>query len=98
MLPSLTWALGRHLLRLFGRSEENRLTRGAAASHANALNVDDVLCVFIQIPQRTGARGGVHLLDEPQHAYILLLHRRVETGEQKKRNQGQEAEYNIILY
>lgn len=73
MLLSLTWALGRHLLRLFGRSEEDRLTRGAAASHADALNVNDVLCVLIQIPQCTGARGGVHFLDKPQHAHILLL-------------------------
>lgn len=72
---SLTWAFGRHLLRLFGRPEENGLTGGAAASHADALDVHDVLCVFIQIPQSTGARGGVHLLDEPQHAHILLLQR-----------------------
>lgn len=72
-LPSLTWALGRHLFWLFGRSEKNRLAGGAAASHADALNMDDVLGVLIQIPQCTRARGGVHLLDEPQHTNILLL-------------------------
>lgn len=71
--PSLTWALGRHLLRLLGRPEEDRLARWAAAAHADALHVNDVLRVFIQVPQCTGARGGVHLLDEPPHADILLL-------------------------
>lgn len=80
MFSSLTWAFGRHLLRLFGSSEEDWLTGGAAASHADALNVNDVLSVLIQIPQCTGARGGVHLLDEPQHAYILLL----QTSEEQK--------------
>lgn len=68
-----TWALGRHLLRLLGRPEEDRLTRWAAAAHADALHVNDVLRVLIQVPQCTGARGGVHLLDEPPHADILLL-------------------------
>lgn len=71
--PSLTWALGRHLLRLLGRPEEDRLARWAAAAHADALHVNDVLRVLIQVPQCTGARGGVHLLDEPPHADILLL-------------------------
>lgn len=71
--PSLTWTLGRHLLRLLGRPEEDRLARWAAAAHADALHVNDVLRVFIQVPQCTGARGGVHLLDEPPHADILLL-------------------------
>lgn len=73
MLLSLTWTLGRHLLGLFGRSEEDRLTRGAATSHADALNVNYVFGVLVQIPQCTGARGGVHFLDEPQHAHVLLL-------------------------
>lgn len=45
--PSLTWALGRHLLRLLWRPEEDRLARWAAATHADALHVDDVLCVLI---------------------------------------------------
>lgn len=71
--PSLTWALGRHLLRLLGRPEEDRLARWAAAAHADALHVNDVLRVLIQVPQCAGARGGVHLLDEPPHADILLL-------------------------
>lgn len=96
MLLSLTWTLGCHLLRLLRRPEENGLTGGAAASHANALDVDDVLGVFVQIPQCTGARGGVHLLDEPQHAYVLLLRASEETD--KKRNQGQGAECNVIIY
>lgn len=92
---SLTWAFGRHLLRLFGRSEEDGLTGGAAASHADALDVDDVLCVFIQVPQSTGARGGVHLLDEPQHANILLL--------QMERRQREQVwwggtQCNVILH
>lgn len=69
----LTWALGRHLFRLLGRSEEDGLAGGAAAAHADALDVDDVLGVPVQVPQGTGARGGVHLLDEPQHADVLLL-------------------------
>lgn len=71
--PALTWALGRHLLRLLGRPEEDRLARWAAATHADALHVHDVLRVLIQVPQCTGARGGVHLLDEPPHADVLLL-------------------------
>lgn len=75
LLSLLTWALRRHLLRLFGRPEEDGLAGGAAASHADALNVNDVLRVLIQIPQCAGACGGVDLLDEPQHAYILLLQR-----------------------
>lgn len=71
--PSLTWALGSHLLRLLGRPEEDRLAWWAAAAHADALHVNDVLCVLIQVPQCTGACGGVHLLDEPPHADILFL-------------------------
>lgn len=71
--PALTWALGRHLLRLLGRPEEDRLAWWAAAAHADALHVNDVLRVLIQVPQCTGARGGVYLLDEPPHADILLL-------------------------
>lgn len=70
---ALTWTLGRHLLRLFGGPEENGLTGGAAAPHADALNVHYVLRVLIQIPEYARARGGVHLLDEPQHADVLLL-------------------------
>lgn len=70
---SLTWTLGSHLLRLFRGSEENRLAGGAAASHTDALNVNDVFCVLIQIPQCTGARGGIHFLDKPQHVHVLLL-------------------------
>lgn len=89
----LTWTLGCHLLWLFGRSEEDGLTGGAAASHADALHVDDVLGVLVQIPQRTGARGGVHFLDEPQHAHVLLL----QTSEEQK-SRGQEARCNMILY
>lgn len=69
----ITWTLGRHLFRLFGGSEEHGLTGWAAAPHADALNMNNVLGVLIQIPQSTGARGGVHFLDEPQHAHILLL-------------------------
>lgn len=69
----LTWTFGRHLLWLFGRPEEHGLTWGAAPTHTNALNVHNILCVLIQIPQCTGACGGVHLLDEPQHVDILFL-------------------------
>lgn len=69
----LTWALGRHLLRLLWRPEEDRLARWAAAAHADALHVNDVLRVLVQVPQCTGARGGVHLLYEPPHADIFLL-------------------------
>lgn len=93
VLSSLTWALGRQLLRLFGRPEEDRLTGGAAASHADALHVNDVLRVLIQIPQCTGARGGVHFLDEPQHSHILLL----QTSREEK-SRGQEARCNMKLY
>lgn len=71
----ITWTLGCHLFRLFGGSEEYGLAGWAAAPHADALNVDDVLGVLVQVPQRAGARGGVHFLDEPQHAHVLLLQR-----------------------
>lgn len=87
--PALTWALGRHLLRLLGRPEEDWLARWAAAAHADALHVNDVLRVLIQVPQCTGARGGVHLLDEPPHADILLLR-----GEQKRAS-GQKCNGSI---
>ena len=93
MLSSLTWALGSQLLRLFGRPEEDWLTGGAAASHADALNVNDVLRVLIQIPQCTGARGGVHFLDEPQHSHILLL----QTSREEK-SRGHKARCNRKLY
>lgn len=89
---SLTWALGRHLLGLFGRSEEDGLAGGAAASHADALDVNDVLRVLIQVPQCTGARGGVHLLDEPQHAHVLLL----RTSEER-RERGAEARRPAVI-
>lgn len=92
VFSSLTWAFGCHLLRLFGSSEKDWVTGGAAASHADALNVNDVLSILIQIPQCTGARGGVHLLDEPQHAYILLL----QTSEEQKSKKARRLD--VIWY
>lgn len=74
-LKKLTFTLGGHVLRLLGRPEEDRLARWAAAAHADALHMNDVLRVLIQVPQCTGARGGVHLLDEPPHLLLLRVSR-----------------------
>ncbi len=33
-----------------GMAEQNRFTKGACAAHANGLHMDNVLCVFLQVP------------------------------------------------
>lgn len=40
---------------------------------ANALDLDDVVCILCQIPEHTGPVCGVHLPDESLHLPILSL-------------------------
>lgn len=40
---------------------------------ANGLDLDDVVCLFLQVPKDTGTAGGVDLPNESLHVSILPL-------------------------
>ena len=49
--------------------------------------MDNVLSVLVQVPEHAGARGGVYLLDQPQHPHVPLL-----GGERERQAAGGEVE------
>lgn len=70
---TLVRAVGREAVGLLQGSEVDTLTGLAFSIQANALHLDDVICILCQVPQHTGTVGGVHLPDEALHLSILPL-------------------------
>lgn len=70
---TLVGAVGRQAVRLLQRAEVDTLASLALPIQANALHLDDVVCILCQVPQHTGTVGGVHLTDEALHLSVLPL-------------------------
>ena len=54
----------------------------AFAIEANRLDLDDVVCLLLQVPKNARAAGGVDFPDEPLHVSVLPLGigRRIENS------------------
>ncbi len=64
---------GLKMFRLFKRPEVNLFAGQTLSIESNGLDLDNIICVFIQIPKYTSMTGRVHLTNETLHQPVLTL-------------------------
>lgn len=70
---TLIRTVGREAVCLLECAEMDLLTGLAFSIEANRLDLDDVVCLLLQVPKNTRSTCGVDLPDEPLHVSILPL-------------------------
>ena len=65
--------VGREAVGLLEGAKMDFLASLAFPIEANRLDLDDVVCLFLQIPKNTRAAGGVDLTNESLHVSVLPL-------------------------
>lgn len=48
------------------------------AIKTDGLHLDDVICLFLQVPQHAGSTGGVDLSDKPLHFAVHSLKKKLD--------------------
>lgn len=61
------------MFRLFKRPEVNLFAGQTLSIQSDGLDLDNIVCVFIQIPKYTSMTGRVHLTNETLHQPVLTL-------------------------
>lgn len=64
---------GLKMFRLFKCPEVNLFAGQTLSIRSDGLDLDNIVCVFIQIPKYTSMTGRVHLTNETLHQAILTL-------------------------
>lgn len=64
---------GLKMFRHFKSPEVNLFAGQTLSIESNGLDLDNIICVFIQIPKYTSTTGRVHLTNETLHQPVLTL-------------------------
>lgn len=68
------------MFRLFKRPEVRLFAGQTLSIESDGLDLDNIVCVFIQIPKYTSKTGSVHLTNETLHQPVLTLkHTHIQT-------------------
>ena len=70
---TLVGAVGRETIRLLEGAEMDLRACLALTIQADGLHLDDVIRLFLEVPEDAGPTGCVHLADEPLHVTVLPL-------------------------